>query len=363
MNLAFLRSWHAPLALALVAAFVAWHLAFAHRFGDRGDDNVLFLLTTGWFAVAAYLVLALYAARRAAHRLRLSPEFAWRVQLPQLERAQVQLTELQNRIERRELGGKSAVQRAAREILQRHGVHKTLRVVVAADAQALGLLRVTVLPREALGRLSSWLSAHAWYGIAAALLVWFHGGLRCGTTMGLALNALSYFVIGSGLLGAFFWAVGPTWLTRAERELSIEKALALREHLARKLAEIDELQRTAPDRRQRALAAAGEAEAAVSAADAAAKANVGDKALQKAVKDAQKDLKKAEGEVQAIDREVEALPGQATVLRGQHALVQREAARLERYRTLLRGWRLLHVPCSVVLLALVAVHVISIYYY
>ncbi|MCB9876737.1 MAG: hypothetical protein H6835_03955 [Planctomycetes bacterium] len=363
MNLAFLRSRHAALAVVVVAAFVAWHLVGAHRFGDRADDNVLFLLTTGWFAVAAYVVLALYAARRAAHRLRLTPEFGWRVQLPQLERAQVELTELQNRIERRELGGAGQVRRAAAEIMRRHGVHKTLRVVVAEDPRTLGQLRVTVLPREALGRLASWLSAHAWYGIAAALLVWFHGGMRTGSTMGLALNALSYVVIGTGLLGAFFWAVGPTWLTRAERELSIEKSLALRDHFARKLAEADELQRSAPDRRQRALAGVSQAEAALRAAERAAGAASGDKALQKAVKDAQRDLKKAEGDVQAVDREVAELPAQARILRGQADLVGREAARLERYRTLLRGWRLLHVPCSVVLLALVAVHVLSIYLY
>lgn len=43
--------------------------------------------------------------------------------------------------------------------------------------------------------------------------------------------------------------------------------------------------------------------------------------------------------------------------------MRREAVRLARYRLLLRGWRLLHVPASIVLLALVAVHVLSIHYY
>ena len=50
-------------------------------------------------------------------------------------------------------------------------------------------------------------------------------------------------------------------------------------------------------------------------------------------------------------------------LQGQLAAVRAEAKRLDRYRALLRGWRLVHVPCSVLLLALVAVHVLSIYYY
>ncbi|MFN3241856.1 MAG: hypothetical protein ACE37K_10125 [Planctomycetota bacterium] len=362
MNLAFLRSPHAVVAIAAVGAFVAWHLVAAQPFGDRGDDNVWYLLTTGWVAVAAYVVLALYAARRAAHRLRLSPEFGWEAKLPQLERAQTQLSELENRVARRELIGRGEVHKAARDILRRHDVHRVLRVDVQRDGAAIGLLRVDVQPRNALGTLASWLSAHVWYGIAAALLVWFHGGGRCGSTMGLLLNALSYFVIGSGLLGAFFWAVGPTWLTRAERELSIEKAVALRAHFDRKCKAANDALASAPERRERAEAEVAERQAAAAAAAKAADGNK-DKKLAKAKKDADKELKKAKGEVAAIDKEVAALPTELTVLEGQRDRVRREAARLERYRTLLRGWRLFHVPCSVLLLALVAVHVLSIWYY
>tara|TARA_R110002096_G_scaffold31852_9_gene93004 strand:- start:2220 stop:3308 length:1089 start_codon:yes stop_codon:yes gene_type:complete len=362
MNLGFLRSWHAVVAILLVAAFFAWHTIAPMPFGDRADDNVWFLLTTGWFAVAAYIVLALYAARRAAHRLRLSPEFGWEAKLTQLEKAQTLLSELQNRITRREIAGTAAVKKAAREILSKTGVQKVLRINTQKDGRAIGLLRLDVQPRNALGRMSCWLSAHVWYGVAAALLVWFHGGGRCGTTMGLALNALSYFVIGSGLIGAFFWAFGPTWLTRAERELTIEKAFSLREHFDRKVTAAEQLLNSAPDRKQTAMAQISELEQNVATAKAAA-GDGKDKKLKKAVKDAEKDLKKAQGEVKTIDKEVASLPTELTILKGQRDRVRREAARLDRYRMLLRGWRILHVPCSVVLLALVAVHVISIYYY
>lgn len=362
MNLAFFRSLHGVVAVLVVALFFAWHYAAPRAFGDRADENVWFLLTTGWFAVAAYVVLALYAARRAAHRLRLSPEFGWQAKLPQLERAQTQLQELENRVARRELIGRGNVQKEARAILSQHGVQRVLRVDVQRDPSAIGLLRLDVQPRDALGRMASWLSAHVWYGVAAALLVWFHGGGRCGTTMGLLLNVLSYFVIGSGLVGAFFWAVGPTMLTRAERELSIEKAFALREHFDRKCAEARAALDSAPERRQRAQAECAEKEQAVAAAAAAAEGSK-DKQLAKAKKDADKDLKKAEADVAAIDKEAASLPLELKVLEGQRARVRAEARRLDRYRALLRGWRILHVPCSVALLALVAVHVLSIWYY
>jgi len=309
MNLELYRSRHGLVAAGLCAALFVWHLLDPRAFGSRDDENVGFLLATGWIAVACYLVLALYAVRRAAHRLRLSPEFAWRAKLPELERAQSQLTELQNRVARRELAGTRAIRTAAAEILRRSAVDRVLRVDLESDPRAPGLQRLRVTPREPLGRLASWLHAHVYYGVAAALLVWFHGGLQCKTTMGLLLNGLSYLVIASGVLGAFFWTFGPTWLTRAERELSIEKAFALSRHYGRKVAD---------------------AEAARAAADADAAGK---------------------------------LATEIATLAGQRDAVRAELRRLERYRGLLRAWRLFHVPASIVLLALVAVHVLSIWYY
>lgn len=309
MNLGIYRSWHAGIAALVVLALLAWHWLRPLPFGSRDDDNVIYLLTTGWVAVAGYVTVALYAVRRAAHRLRLSPEFAWKAKLPQLERAQSRLRELQNRVDRRELAGASSVRAAAGAILRDEGVGRVLRVEVRPDPRALGLVRVTTAPREPLGRLASWLHAHIFYGIAAALVVWFHGGARCGSTMGLLLNGLSAFVIGSGLLGALLWTFGPGWLTRAERELSIEKTLALRDHYDRKIAA------------------------------------------------AEQELANATGADDAR------LCVELATLQGQRQSIRREARRLGRYRLLLRGWRLLHVPASALLLALVAVHVISIYYY
>ncbi|MFK7743192.1 MAG: hypothetical protein AB8H80_22950 [Planctomycetota bacterium] len=362
MNLEFLRSRHALLATLCVALLLTWHFASPQPFGDRSSANVLYLLTTGWIAVAAYIVLALYAVRRAAHRLRLSPEFAWQAKLPQLEAAQTDLTELQNRVARRELTGSGNVRKAANKILAQHNVRRVLHVNVRKTGSAIGLLQIDVEPRNALGRLAAWLSAHVWYGLAAAFIVWFHGGGRCGTTMGLWLNALSYFVIGSGLLGAIFWSLGPTWLTRAERELTVEKAFGLREHFDRKLKLAQSTLDSIPSRREAASKAIADAEAQAAAAKSSAEGRK-DKKLQKAVKEADKAVKKAKSEAAGIDREEQVLPGELNVLRGQRQRVRREAARLERYRLLLRGWRLLHVPASIVLLALVTVHVVSIWYY
>jgi hypothetical protein len=227
---------------------------------------------------------------------------------------------------------------------------------------------VRCAPREPLGTLAAWLHAHVFWGVAAAAIVWFHGGGRCDTTMGLLLNALSYFVIASGVVGAVLWTFGPTWLTRAERELSVEKAYALREHFARKLAEA----RAFPETRAKdAAAAAAAAKAAADEAERAAanpalqgkELETAKKAAKKAADDAKKAATKAETAAASVAAETERLRPEVATLEGQARAVRTEAAKLLRYRALLRGWRLFHVPCSIVLLALVAVHVISIWYY
>lgn len=368
MNLGLYRSWHALVAVAVVAALFAWHTIAPLPFGSRDDDNVVFLLTSGWIAVAAYVVLAAYAVRRAAHRLRLSPEFAWKAALPALERAQSELTGLQNRVRSRELAGAGAIRAAAKDILRKNGVQRVLRIDVERDDSAVGVLRLHVAPREPIGRLAAWLHAHVFYGVAAALVVWFHGGLRTGSTMGLLLNVLSYLVIGSGVIGALAWTFGPTWLTRAERELSIEKAFALRDHYARKVAEAKAAPVTAAKKAdETAIEAKAAADAAAAAAADPAKTGkeleAAKKAAKKVADDATKAAKKATEAAAAIASETERLRPEVSTLEGQLELVAREAARLGRYRALLRGWRLLHVPCSVALLALVAVHVLSIWFY
>jgi hypothetical protein len=368
MNLGVFASRQALWAALAVGALYAWHAADPQPFGDRGDANVTYLLTTGWLATACYVALALYAARRAAHRLRLSPEFAWRASLPQLERAQSALASLQQRILRREIAGKGPVRREADRILRAHGVRRVLAVAVAPDPQARGALALRIGPREPLGRLAAWLHMHVWWGLAAALIVWFHGGARTGSTMGFWLNALSAVVIVSGFVGAVLWAVAPALLTAAEREWSVEKAFALREHFARKLAEA---QQAPASRARQAAEAAAEAEAkAAKSATEAARTDLDAKALDAARKAAKKDAdaaakarSKAEAAAAAIQAETARLQPEVATLQGQLAAATAEARRLGRHRLLLRGWRVLHVPCSIALLALVAVHVYGVCYY
>ena len=337
MNWSLFRSWHGILAASVVVACCAWHLLVGERFGSREHVNAAFLLATGWLGVLAYIVLALYAARKAAHRSGLSPEFCMRVPVHALEQAQSALTGLQNRIRARELVGRRSILRAVRRILSEQGVHRVLRVRITKDQEVLGGFRLTALPREPLGRLAGWMHAHLYYGAAAGLIVWFHGGMRSGSTMGLLLNVLSYSVVLTGLFGVVMWTLGPTWLSRREREVQTEKAFVLRAHYNRKLRALcDEL---AKDEGTAILVEAAQALA---------------------------------GGARLTERQAASLRAGATergrardllVLIGQRESVEQHWRHLNRLLRLFNAWRLVHVPCSIVLMALVVVHVFRVWRY
>lgn len=302
MNTSLYRSWHALVALLLIAGFVAWARAVDRPLGwalgaDRG-----FLLWSGWVALALYLVLWAYAARKAAHRTRASFEFARAVPLARLERAQERLSDLRvDAFAGRITDPRTLLQRA-RRVLVEENVGKVLAVAVA-PATGGQPARIEVAWRAPLGRLAKWMHTHIYYGFAAAALVTLHGGLRFSSTMGILLNALSIAVLATGFVGLKLWTFGPRWLSSAERDLNLERATALRAHYRAKV---------------EALAAA------------------------------------PSGDAQARD---------LRTLKGQQRCVEAAWQRLAGRRFALDAWRLIHVPLSIALLLVVAVHVFSVWLY
>ena len=333
MNTGPIRSKHAVWAAVVVAATAAWSfLVVREPWGSRDSSNVVFLLTTGWVAVAAFVFLAAYGVRKAAHRTGLSPEFRAKTRdVRGLERAESALRRLSNESAAGALLTAGELRTRAKAILNEHGAGRLLRAELHPTARGL---EVVAKPRQPLAPLAAWLSAHVWYGVAAALLVLFHGGGRLGSPMGLLLNGLSLLVILSGIVGIVLWMVGPTWLTAAERDLSTEQAFVLRAHYDRKVAAL--------------VAAIQEGGAPLSEATA------------KALSTGSRRTAKARAE---IDMHGSTEAKDLAILLSQRDAVDDEWARLRRTRGWMTAWRLFHVPASVVLLALVVVHVFSVIYY
>jgi hypothetical protein len=337
MNLELFRSKHAVAAAVPALTCLGWHYIIDQPFGSRSAANLTYLLATGWLAVALYIVLALYAVRKAAHRSGLSPEFLVdEGALTRLEKVQSEIRSLQNETAAGALTSGGTVRRTARGILSRNGMQRVLRVQIERATGNPGY-RIHVLPREPLGRLAKWVHAHVYYGMAAALVVWFHGGGRVGSPMGLWLNVLSALVILTGLFGIVLWSLGPRWLTRRERELPTEKAFAFHEHYRRKVHEQVEKLSGGED---------------PDLPPHVAKTLVGGKDLSTEQRETLRALANNSSPIRDL-----------LVLLGQQKRVDQEWGRLRRFRIYFNAWRWIHLPCSALLLALVITHVFSIWHY
>jgi len=206
---------------------------------------------------------------------------------------------------------------------------------------------ITAVSREPILRVSRWIPAHVYYGLAAGCLVWLHGGGNFATPMGALLNGLSAIVLGTGIAGILLWTFGPTWLTRNERDLSLEETFNFREHYRRKVREAETELRAAieakrPDRAGALL------EGLQRLGERPGRGEETRRFLGDLPPELQPDL--------SLFRDV-------LVLRSQCRNVEAEWRRLGRIRFALGIWRAVHVPASIVLLTLVGVHVFSVWWY
>ena len=334
MNRSLLLSLHALATLVVVGAFAALAAVGPLPVGRAPQGSRDYLLWSGWLALALYFAAYAYVLRKYAHKLGYSPEFGLQVKKEAMEAAQRKLGALRDRVAAKALTDKAQVGAAARAILRETGCAKVLAVHVSRGAE--GGLRLETRRAEPLARTARWLHAHVYYGLGAGLLSFLHGGARFETPMGVALNGLTILVLASGIVGLALWMAGPGWLTREERDLSIEEAFVLDRHYARRLdAERARLAQVDP------ALAAEYAAAGRPAADLAAR-------LQSACGGA------AEGEKRARD---------LLALAGQRRRVAAELRRLERVRFAINAWRPVHLPASIALLAAILVHIASIWLY
>jgi hypothetical protein len=347
VNWSLFKSWHATLAASLVLALGAWLVLGDGEPGSRDAANAPFRVATGIASLATIVVLALYPVRKYAQRRGYSPELRWEVPVEKLERARSRLQDVENRARSGELRDRARVTQAVREVLSSEGVSRVLRAEVVdapSERTARSVLRIETRWREPLGRMSAWMHAHIYYGLAAAFLVFFHGGGRSGSLLGHLLNGLSAIVFASGIAGLALWTAGPTWLARRERDVSLEKAAALRGHFARKIAAARKEAEAAAAERWRDLAPR---------IDALERGGPRYPALAASLVDV----------LPADPAEARSKLRDLVVLCGQRSRIEQEWRGLARLYLLVHAWRVVHVPAAILLLVLIAIHVVSVVWY
>lgn len=312
-------------ALALIAAFARGSLpgAGAARVGS------------GWALLAALFLAAAYLLRKHMHRRGYSPEFRLRVPIEALERAQVRLAALRRDVARGAFSGARAVSAAARQVLRQEGVQRVYAVRVRPGAAGEPPFVLSTEKTFPLLHSSRWMSGHLYLGTTFALLLLLHGGFSPDSALGWALLALGALIVASGAWGIVQWLRGPARLTKLERDLSIEEAFALEEHLGRKF----------------------EGELATFEGELAR----GLRGLAGGPVD--RERARALLASQALAGAERARLEDALVLAAQRARVRQELALLSRARLAMHAWRVAHLPAVVLLVFLVGLHLFALWRY
>ncbi len=334
MNRTLLLSIHGAISGVVVAALCVLAASGGVPVGRAPQGSRAYLLWSGWIALALFLAAYAYVLRKYAHKLGYSPEFGRQVPRAAMERAEQRLGALRERVAARTLTDRAQILQLARDVLRETGCGRVLRVSVADDPA--GGPALVSKRTEPLGRTARWMHAHVYYGLGAGIVTFAHAGGRFDTPMGIALNGLTLLVVVTGLVGLGFWMWGPSWLTKEERDLSLEEAFVLDRHYERRLGE-----------EAGKLAAA---DPALASALASTSAPGPDFAAR---------LATALGAGPEAERRARDLMS----LAGQRRRVAGELARLKRVKFAMNAWRLVHIPASIVLLAAISAHVLSIWLY
>ncbi|MEE9393587.1 MAG: hypothetical protein V3W41_13885 [Planctomycetota bacterium] len=341
MNTALFKSPHAIYALLICIGFGVWPQLIGARIGPVTGGDVNYLLWSGWIAFALMVVACLYVLRKYIHKLGWSPELRMKMPVAVLERTDSRLNDVRRRIAQGSLTDLKEVKTLTANILRDEGVQKVIVCDVEEGDTSRGepSLKVMARPTEPYGRMVSWLHAHAYYGIASGVLVWLHGGMKFDEPMGIALNVLTLVVIVTGIVGLFLFAMGPSWIAKAEQDISFEQQYVLTHSLEEKFNEAmtkfeDEPELAAQIRK--AQKAGGNFD------------DVAKRELATAV---------------AAKPDAKVLLQDVMVLLGQRRRIEKGLAGLMRIRFLMNFWRVVHVPLSIVLMVVVFVHIVQVWWY
>jgi hypothetical protein len=338
VNRSLFVSIHAVIGLAIAGVFVWWLATQGYGTGRGGGSDRTFLLWSGWVSLLLYVVVFLYSLRKYAHKLGISPEFKMKLPVYKVERTEKKLNDLRRQIMTGVVTDKRDILERGNRILEEEGAQKILRVQVVRGSHGEPVLEH--VPTDPLGRVARWLHAHFYYGVAAAVIVWLHGGGNfdiVASPMSFLLNFTSYLVIVTGLIGIFLWAFGPGLMTRRERDFSIEEAFAIETSLQRKI------------------------KAALEGEDPTVRA-----VFEDVMRSGASFAERAQAALRSLaEKQPDSLPHYRDVmaLLGQENRVGRDLAGMTRIKLLMNWWRAIHVPIAVFLVGLLIVHVISVWWY
>ncbi len=223
------RPWTWLWLLATGLPFGAgWYLVAMPARGSPGAQRAWFLWS-GNVLLVLFVGTVLFSARKWSIKLPFFRDFG-RVSRRMADAAFVEIQDLNRKIRQGAYTADGDITAAAHEILERNGMAKVQRAELRLLTVAGKPVRyVGVAKREPFGRLEPWLEMHMGVGIVACLAVWLHADFVLWHHVGWTLIALSMLVLVSGLLGALFFRVLPPRMAHADPGIPYEEAGVARE--------------------------------------------------------------------------------------------------------------------------------------
>lgn len=195
--------------------------------------------------------------------------------------------------------------------------------------------------------LKGWTSAHVYLGVALAVIATLHAGFQFGWNVHTIAWALTMLVIASGIYGVTVYATLPSALSASRQEMTQAQMVEALDSIDRQLADAAlPLSRDASDNVLAALAEGASSGVFRTLTGLHSRS-------------------KTQAAIEAFDRADDGSPEVDRV----RSLLPRRAAllhRVRRYRrikALLEVWLHVHVPATFALLAALAAHVVSVFFY
>jgi hypothetical protein len=270
------------------------------------------------------------ARRDARHRQRLAAAIH-----ADLDHMWTGLNEINRKIAAKQLVTDSDILRQANQVVATARVRGIRRVDLVVQTAPTGekLRAVVARHREPFGRLEAWLEVHAALGTVAALGVLPHAALRVTSPLGAWMVVLSLLVLVSGAAGLVLFRLAPAWHAKHEFGIPFEEAATL---LADWNVALSAVERRLPE------ATRGRVARFLGGDGRSRGVEIGVAAAEPPGVDGARGARR---------------PGAA----GTRAALRRATLRRGARRpSSLHAWRWVHVPASVVLLALVLVHLLQV---
>ena len=201
--------------------------------------------------------------------------------------------------------------------------------------------------------LKAWTSAHVYLGLSLLVLGTLHTGFQFGWNVHTLAYGVMVFVILSGLVGIYFYAVIPTKMGRNREEMTREQMVQDLNALDRQLTQLagplpPEITTLVSQSIQKTKVAKG----VLSRLAKSPGADATDKAVKK--------LRQMHPTVDGPERE--ALSAVIDALERKQVSLAR-ARRHVRYKAMLELWLYFHVPMTFLLLAALTAHIVSVFFY